>query len=229
VGGFRSVGAAVAVAIATTTTACTGHHLDTTPQAAAASSRSPSPTPQPRVIPLKAKKSFSFVARSGQPVAPDTARLVVAKRIIGNQPRSMREVTLLIPRPSLAANCVLSAQLRLHTVALSGSQAEVGVFPSAAVGFARGHVPEVPSQLLDNQPSGHLTVIASRSPVSIEVTELVRAWLRGVFPSQGAAVSHSVPLLFTIQPPDLTEGRYGVTFAGVGRHAGPVLVIQDRC
>ena len=138
-------------------------------------------------------------------------------------------MTFLIPRRSVVAACVLRAELRLHSVTVTGAPAEVGVFPSAALAFARGQAPEVPSQLLDNQPSGHATVSARQPELSIDVTELVRAWLRGVFPSQGATIPRSAPLLLTVQPPDLTDGRYSVTFDGVRTHNAPVLVVQDRC
>jgi hypothetical protein len=180
-------------------------------------------------VSVSASKTFSYVAGPGQAVADDTARLVIAKRLNGSDRDPIREATLLFPRPGFGASCVLQAQLTLHTLTVAGAPADVGVFPSAALALARGRTPEIPSQLLDNQPSGRATVTASGSRLRIDVTDLVRAWLRGVFPSQGATVPRTAPLLLTIQPPDLADGRYSVAFAGVGGHDGPVLAMQNRC
>jgi hypothetical protein len=181
-----------------------------------------------KLVPVKATKSFSFLAGAGQSVDVDAADLVVAKHV-GSQRYPSQEVTLLLPRPAFKAACVLGAELRLGGLRVSGTPADVGVFPSAALAFTRSQTPEVPSQLLDNQPSGHAVANAGDSRLSVDVTELVRTWLSGVFPSQQATVPRSTPLLLTVQPPDLTDGRYLIAFAGVGSQDGPVLFIRVGC
>lgn len=205
---------------------CTNTHAAATRRSASSpTASSAAATPTTAVLQLRATKSFSYQGGPHRPVHASAARLVVAKGMSD----SFQEVTLLFPRPSFGANCVVQAHLLLKGVSVPGEPADLGVFPSAAFGFAAGQTPEVPDQLLDNHPAGHATADRGSESVGVDVTSLVRTWLQGTFPSLGRRVPRTLPILLTVQPPDLMEGRYAVTFAGVLTTKAPVLVIGHRC
>jgi hypothetical protein len=186
-------------------------------------------TPTRAVLQLRATKSFSYRVGGRAPVHADATRPAVAKDVTGSRVDSFDEVTLLFPRPPFAANCVVQARLALRGVSVPGEPADLGVFPSAAFGFATGQSPEAPDELLDNQPAGHATATRGSGSIEVDVTSLVRTWLQGTFPSLAKRVPRSLPVLLTVQPPDRTEGRYSMTFAGVMTARAPVLVIDHRC
>jgi hypothetical protein len=213
--------AAGALAFAVTLTACES----ATPTARTV----PTPEPTTAVTVLPTTGSLNGTTRStvrpvviaqltgagtDTTVTFDVDHLTVGKHI-SRASNGVQMAVLAFPSLGRRAECVQRVTLNLPA-GVPFTDAQVGVYPSAALSLARHALPPVgsggPATLLDIRPRGLLSGAAPVTHAQFDITELARLWTGSLpFPSRDRTVPPGSPLVLNVRPPAYDDGDYAIT------------------
>ena len=169
---------------------------------------------QPRHVYLAQGDSFF---QRGTVLQRDPKTMFVSKDISDDLSRRKAAALLVVMPLVQRPKCMQEATLVLDVAAISGTRAEVGVYPGAATSLVEGRLPPAGdadvTRLVDNRPRG-VAEISGGGSVRVDVTALAKTWAAGgPFPSMGREIESGKPLLLVLRPTDAAAGAWTVRLA----------------
>jgi len=192
------------------------------PPAAPATTSGPGPTPSavpPAVLQtVTASRVFTAGGLFGDSTSlqRNPSALRMTKTVTSEYGQDDATALLVVfPLATVGPACVQRASLELDVTAMTGTPAEIGVYPGAATSLVKGRLPPAGEDsvavLVDNRPRGVVRLTGS-GRVEVDVTELYRVWATGgPFPSTERTLRAGTPLLLVLRPAGADDGVWTVT------------------